>query len=162
MATQQMAMLGSRPKEVAFYAPIYQVRLVRDGKQRLTDRQIGRPAEAACLLQAYLAGVDREHFVVILLDTKLRVIGLNTAAIGTLDSNQVSGREVFKPAILANAHSIILGHNHPSGDPNPSPEDIAVTKGLVMAGNALDIYVADHIIIGDHCQHVSLKERGFM
>ena len=88
-------MLGGQSKEVAFYAPIYQVRLVRDGKQRLSDRQIGRPAEAACLLQAYLAGVDREHFVVILLDAKLRVIGLNTVSIGTLDSNQVSGREVF-------------------------------------------------------------------
>jgi len=161
MATQQMAMLGSQPKRVEFYAPIYQIRLVRDGKQRITDQPLGCPADAATILQAYLQGVDREHFVVILLDAKAQVIGINTVAIGSLDSAAIGGREVFKAAILANAHSIILGHNHPSGDPSPSPSDLVVTKDLVIAGKALDIEVHDHIIIGD-LRHLSLKERGFM
>ncbi|HUT15488.1 MAG TPA: JAB domain-containing protein [Anaerolineae bacterium] len=161
MATQQMAMLGGQAQQVAFYAPIYQVRLVRDGRQRITDRQVGCPADAATLLQTYLQGVDREHFAVILLDTKNQVIGINTVAMGTLDSAQVTGREVFKAAILANANSIILGHNHPSGDPQPSPSDVGVTRMLVAAGKALDIEVQDHIIIGE-LRHVSLKESGFM
>lgn len=161
MATQQMAMLGSQPKELEFYAPIYQIRLVRDGRQRIADRRIHNPADAATLLQTYLQGVDREHFVVILLDAKAQVIGINTFAIGSLDSAAIGGREVFKPAILSNAHSIILGHNHPSGDPQPSPSDVAVTRMLVAAGTALDIEVRDHIIIGE-LRHLSLKERGFM
>ena len=160
MATQ-MAILASQPKQVAFYVPIYQIQLLRDGRQRIADRQVGSPADAATILQAYLQGVDREHFVVILPDTKLRVIGINTVSMGSLDATQVSGREVFKPAILANAFSIILGHNHPSGDPSPSPSDLVVTKDLVIAGKALDIEVHDHIIIGD-LRHLSLKERGFM
>jgi len=161
MATQQMAMLGSPPKELQFYAPIYQIRLVRDGRQRIVDRTIHNPAEAAILLKTYLRGVDREHFVVILLDTKTQLIGINTVAMGTLDSAQVTGREVFKAAILANANSIILGHNHPSGDPQPSPSDVGVTRMLVAAGKTLDIEVQDHIIIGE-LRHVSLKESGFM
>ena len=161
MATQQMAMLGAPPKELQFYAPIYQVRLVRDGNQRIPGRRVGSPADAATILQAYLQGVDREHFVVILLDTKNQVIGMNTVSMGTLDATQMTGREVFKPAILANAHSIILGHNHPSGDPQPSPSDVSVTRILVAAGKALDIEVRDHIIIGE-LRHLSLKERGFM
>jgi len=161
MATQQMAMLGSQPKELQFYAPIYQIRLVRDGKQRISDRAVSCPNDAATILQAYLRGVDREHFVVILLDAKNQVIGMNTVAIGSLDSAAIGGREVFKAAILANAHSIILGHNHPSGDPQPSPGDVGVTRALVLAGKALDIKVQDHIIIGE-LRHLSLKERGFM
>lgn len=162
MATHQMGMLGALPKLAAFYAPIYKIQLVRDGRQRLSDRQITSPADAATVLRAYLQGGDREYFVVMLLDASGRIIGINTVSMGTLDSAIVTGREVFKAAILANAHSIILGHNHPSGDPKPSPQDIGVTKTLIIAGNALDIKVQDHIIIGEGGQHLSLKERGFM
>ena len=161
MPTTQMAMLAARQKQVAFYAPIYKIQLVRDGRQKMTDRQMTSPADAATVLRAYLQGADREYFVVMLLDTSCRVIGINTVSMGTLDSAIVTGREVFKAAILANAHSIILGHNHPSGDPEPSPSDVRVTKDLVMAGKALDIEVHDHIIIGE-LRHLSLKERGFM
>jgi len=157
----QMAMLGVQPKELAFYAPIYQIRLVRDGNQRIPDRRVTRPVDAAAILQAYLEGADREHFVVILLNTKHQVIGINTVSIGSLDATQITGREVFKPAILANAAAVVLGHNHPSGDPTPSPSDVAVTRTMVNAGKLLNIDVVDHIIIGDR-QHLSLKERGFM
>jgi DNA repair protein RadC len=104
--------------------------------------------------------MDREYFVVLMLDTKNRVIGLNTVHIGTINSSLVSTRETFKPALLANATAVILAHNHPSGDPTPSPEDVAVTRKLVEAGQLLDIEVLDHIIIGDEGRSVSLKDRG--
>jgi len=162
MATHQMAMLGALPKAAAYFAPIYRIRLVRDGRQSMIARQMTGPVEAATVLRAYLQGGDREYFVVMLLDVRCRVIGINTVSIGTLDSSIVSGREVFKAAILTNANSIILGHNHPSGDPQPSPSDITVTRDLVKAGKVLDIKVQDHIIIGEGGQHLSLKERGFM
>ena len=161
MPTTQMAMLGAQPRGAAFYAPIYRIQLVRDGRQKMTDRQITSPADAATILRAYLQGADREYFVVMLLDTRCRVIGINTVSMGTLDSTVVTGREVFKAAILANAFAIVLGHNHPSGDPQPSPNDVGVTRALVLAGKALDIEVVDHIIIGE-LRHLSLKERGFM
>jgi len=161
MPTEQMAMLGALPKAATYFAPIYRIQLVRDGRQSMIARQMTSPVDAATVLRAYLQGADREYLVVMLLDTRCRVIGINTVSIGTLDSSVITGREVFKAAILANAHSIILGHNHPSGDPNPSPADIHVTKALVEAGKVLDIEVQDHIIIGE-LRHVSLKERGFM
>lgn len=82
-------------------------------------------------------------------------------SIGSLDATQITGREVFKPAILANAAAVVLGHKHPSGDPTPSPSDVAVTRTMVNAGKLLNVDVVDHIIIGDR-QHLSLKERGSM
>lgn len=107
-----------------------------------------------------MQGLDRENFVVLLLDTKNKVIGINTVSIGTLNSSLVHPREVFKPAILASAAALILAHNHPSGDPKPSREDIEVTKRLIEAGGLLGIQVLDHIIVGDYC--VSLKEQGYI
>jgi DNA repair protein RadC len=113
------------------------------------------------LLQSFLAGADRENFVVLLLDTKNKVVGINTVSIGTLNSAVVHPREVFKPAILANAASIILAHNHPSGDPAPSKEDVAVSKKLMEAGRLLEIEVLDHIIVGDDC-FLSMKQKGLI
>ncbi len=161
MPTKQMAMLGALPKAAAYFAPIYKIQLVRDGRQSMIKRQMGNPVDAATVLRFYLAGADREYFVVMLLDARLRVIGINTVSMGTLDSSVVTGREVFKAAMLANAHSIILGHNHPSGDPKPSSDDVAVTRDLVAAGKTLGIEVQDHIVIGE-LSHFSMKERGLM
>jgi DNA repair protein RadC len=93
--------------------------------------------------------VDREHFMVILLDRKNAPIGINTVSIGSLTASVVHMREVFKPAILANAAAILCGHNHPSGDPAPSHEDRALTQRLVDAGKLLGIAVLDHIVLGD-------------
>jgi DNA repair protein RadC len=97
----------------------------------------------------------------LLLDIKNKVIGINTVSIGNLNSSIVHPREVFKPAILSNAASILLAHNHPSGDPEPSREDVAITTRLVEAGKILGIDVIDHLILGDGCYH-SLKEAGHM
>ena len=93
---------------------------------------------------------DREIFAVMLLNTKNRVIGINVVSVGSLTASVVHPREVFKAACLANATNIILTHNHPSGDPAPSKEDISITSRLVQAGRLMDIPVLDHIIIGDN------------
>jgi DNA repair protein RadC len=135
--------------------------MVKERNQTSPIRRISRPEDAADLLQSFLAGADRENFVVLLLDTKNKVVGINTVSIGTLNSAVVHPREVFKPAILANAASIILAHNHPSGDPAPSKEDVAVSKKLMEAGRLLEIEVLDHIIVGDDC-FLSMKQKGLI
>ncbi len=143
-------------------APVWRLQLVRDPNSPASSRtQITCPPDAVRLLRPALEVLDREHFVVMLLDTKNRVIGFNTVAIGTIDSALISPRETFKPALLANATAIIVAHNHPSGDPTPSPEDVAVTRSLVEAGKILGVEVLDHLVIGEE-RFVSLKERGLM
>ena len=94
-----------------------------------------------------------------MLDTKNQVIGINTVAIGVLSSCPIHPREVFKPAILANAAGVILVHNHPSGDPYPSQDDLLLTNRLKEAGEVLGIQVMDHVILG-YANYASLKERG--
>lgn len=141
--------------------PIYKVMLVKDGSRVSDVKQIKQPTDVAEMVKAYLQGVDREHFVVVMLDTKNKVIGINTVSIGSLAMSIAHPREVFKPAILANAASIILAHNHPSGDPSPSNEDIKVTKNLVEGGQLLNIGVLDHIILGD-THYLSMKAEGLI
>lgn len=121
---------------------------------------VASPADVHALLGARLAHLDREHFVVCLLDTKNRVIGSPIISIGTLSSSLVHPREVFKPAIKASAASVILAHNHPSGDVRPSREDRDVTKRLVEAGKTIGIEALDHVIVGDG--FFSMKEHGIL
>ncbi len=146
-----------------FEIDTYKVQLVKEGSAEYAHIYADCPENAGEILAQYLKGADREHFVVLMVDCKNHVIGINTVSIGTLCGSLVSPREVFKPAILGNAASIVLGHNHPSGNTEPSKEDIATTKRLVEAGKLMDIPVLDHIIVnvvtGD-C--TSLKEEGFV
>lgn len=95
------------------------------------------------------------------INTKNKPTAIHTVSIGTLNSTVVHPREIFKAAILSNAASIILAHNHPSGDPTPSKEDIGITKRLVDAGELLGITVMDHIIIGEN-NYVSMKKRSLI
>jgi len=120
--------------------------------------QIKSPADAANLLMVELMYLEQEHLKVILLDTKNRVIGTPTLFIGTVNASQLRVAEVFRPAIQRNSPAIIVVHNHPSGDPTPSPEDVRVTEQLVSAGRLLEIQVLDHLVIGQQ-RFVSLKER---
>lgn len=124
-----------------------------------TRRTIHSPSDAADMVQYELAGFDQEHLRVILLDTRNQVLRIEEIYIGSLNSSQVRVAELFKAAIQRNAASIILVHNHPSGDPTPSPEDAALTRTAVQAGKLLDIEVLDHLVIG-RGRFVSLKERG--
>ena len=142
--------------------PIYQVRLVRDGSQPTARKKVDSPSTAAQVLQQYLDGADREHFVVLLLDTQNQIIGIHTVTVGTLDASLVHPREVFKTAILANAASVLLAHNHPSGDPTPSPDDSVLTTRLRSAGTLLGVEVLDHIVVGDVSRYYSFREAGRM
>ncbi|MFA5032273.1 MAG: JAB domain-containing protein [bacterium] len=99
---------------------------------------------------------DREYFVVLCLNSKNRVLCINTISVGTLNASMVHPREVFKPAILANSASIILAHNHPSGEPEPSREDKEITKQIMEAGKILNIPLLDHVILGGE-SWISLK-----
>jgi DNA repair protein RadC len=132
-----------------YHIPIYKVQLVRDSNIPSEQRHIRSAADATQLLRTYLEGTDREHFVVILLDTKNKIIGINTISTGSINASVVHPREVFKPAIVSNANAIICGHNHPSGDPLPSKEDRVLTQRLFEGGKLLGIAVLDHVIIGD-------------
>ncbi len=107
----------------------------------------------------YLELEQQEHLVVLVLDRRNRLITLETIYKGSATSAQVRAAEVFRPAIVFNGSAIVLAHNHPSGDPSPSPDDVALTRQLVAAGKLLDIEVLDHIIVGEG-RYVSLKERG--
>ena len=120
---------------------------------------ITSPSDAANLVMSEMAFLEQEHLRVILLDTRNRVIRTNTVYIGSLNTSVVRIGELFRAAIKENAAALIVVHNHPSGDPSPSPEDIRVTRQIVQAGALLNIDVLDHLVIGHH-RFVSLKERG--
>jgi DNA repair protein RadC len=122
---------------------------------------IHSPEDVADLLMPELSGEKKEHVKSLLLDTKNRVMSVNSVSVGSLDSSIVHPREVFKDAIAASAASIILAHNHPSGDPTPSQEDQQITLRLVKAGEILGVDVLDHLILGDG-KWVSLKQIGMM
>jgi DNA repair protein RadC len=122
---------------------------------------IHSPTDVVQLLAPQLRDERQEQFKVLLLDTKNQVRRVVTATVGTLNASLVHPREVFRAAVAQAAHSIILAHNHPSGDPTPSKEDVAVTVQLVNAGKILGIEVLDHVIIGDG-RYVSMRERGLM
>ncbi|MGD2251183.1 MAG: JAB domain-containing protein, partial [Candidatus Methanofastidiosia archaeon] len=101
----------------------------------------------------------QEEFRVLLLDNKKRLINQYLVAIGTIDKAYVHPRDVFRPAVAAGAKSIIIVHNHPSGDPEPSQADFVLTRELCMCSRIVDIEILDHIIIG-FSDHVSMKEKG--
>lgn len=117
------------------------------------------PDDAANLLMAEMMFLEQEHLRIILLDTRNHVLSTPTLYIGSLNSSVVRIAELFRAAIRENAAALIVAHNHPSGDPAPSPEDINVTRQMVQAGKLLNIDVLDHIVIG-HQRYVSLKQRG--
>jgi len=122
---------------------------------------IGGPRDVSNLLMPDLRYQKKEHLKSLLLDTKNRVLAIKTVSIGDLSSSIVHPREVYKDAVLASAASIIIAHNHPSGDPTPSAEDVAVTKRLIQSGEIMGIDLLDHIVLGDGT-FVSLKERGLI
>jgi DNA repair protein RadC len=131
------------------------------------QQMINSPEDAAAVLREELRLLDRESFRALLLNTKNGLIKISDVSKGSLNASIVEPREVFKGAITASAASMILAHNHPSGDPTPSSEDISITKRLVKAGELLNIAVLDHIILGQRTQgrdqdFVSLKELGLM
>lgn len=141
---------------------IVSVKLVKEGNLYYANRTIRNPRDGAELCRKFLGSVDREHFVVLCLNVKNQPTHINIAHVGSLNASVVHPREVYKPAVLANAASIMAFHNHPSGNPDPSPEDIEVTHRLHQVGEYLGIQLIDHIIIGDEGRYTSLRERGVL
>jgi DNA repair protein RadC len=125
-----------------------------DERQRITS-----PGDGAALLLPQMRHLTQEELWVILLDTRNRVLGIQTVYKGSLNTSVVRISEIFRAAIEAPAAAIIVAHNHPSNDPSPSPEDIRVTRQIVEAGKLLDIELLDHLIIGNG-RYTSLKEKG--
>lgn len=136
------------------------VALVREGRPRRRPKAITGPEDAFRLIRR-IGKADREHFVVILLNAKNLPLGVHLVSIGSLTASLVHPREVFKPALLANAAAFIAVHNHPSGDPSPSQDDLILTRRLQDAGRLLGIEVLDHLIVAGRA-FVSLKEQGAM
>ena len=122
---------------------------------------IKTPDDAAALVMEEMRHFDREHFRALLLNTRNQVIGTDKVSVGTLNSSTVHPRELFRNAIKRSAASVILVHNHPSGDPTPSREDIDITRRLIEAGKIIGIDVLDHIIIGDN-KFTSFKAKGLI
>src|SRR6266705_2445946 len=120
--------------------------------------QIKSPVDAANLVMMEMAFLDHEQMRILILDTKNQVVENISRYQGTVNSSVLRAAEIYRPAILRNCPGVIICHNHPSGDPTPSPEDIQVTEQLVEAGKVLDIELLDHLVIGNH-RFVSLKER---
>ncbi len=139
------------------------LKAVFDISIRISKEDIGikniitNPADVAKLLKEEMRHLKKEEFRIVLLDTKNQIINIKTISIGSLNSSIVHPREVFKDAILASSASVILVHNHPSGNSSPSSEDINITKRLMKSGELLGISVLDHIIIGN--DYFSLKEQ---
>jgi len=124
------------------------------------SRPVVRSAQdAADVLAARMAHRDQEHFWVLLLNTRHEVVGVVETSRGGLNAASVEPREVFREAVRRSAHAVILAHNHPSGNPEPSPEDVRLTQVLREAGTLLGVRVLDHLVVGDG-RFVSLRERG--
>lgn len=153
--------LENKKDQPAKRVDIVSLRLVKESSLLYKDRSIKSPQDGYNLFKQFLGELDREYFVVMCLDVKNQPTAINVCHIGSLNSSIVHPREVMKTAILSNSCSVIVCHNHPSGNPSPSPEDISVTDRLKEAGELMGIDLLDHLIIGEN-DFVSLKEKGYL
>lgn len=142
-----------REVEVTYSA----TRVMIDGR-----RPLSKPAQAVELIRQLIIGDNREHFAALYLDARRRLVAFHRVSIGTCSQSLVHPRELFQPAVLIGAQALIALHNHPSGNPEPSPEDREVTTRIAQAGELLGIHVLDHIIWTRHDGYVSLAERGWL
>jgi DNA repair protein RadC len=141
--------------------PIYSVKLCRTGDLRVREK-VQNPSTMCSFLWPLFAEADRELVAVVLLDTHMCVIGVNVASVGDLSSAIIHPREVFKPAVIASACSIVVAHNHPSGDLTPSSEDRSICRRLVESGDVLGITVQDFLVIAGRNRYVSFREKALM
>jgi DNA repair protein RadC len=129
----------------------------------VADRpQVTTPEDVVALCATQLRGLDREHFWALVLSTKNRLIRMVEVSVGSLNTSIVHPRELFKEAVRASAASIVVVHNHPSGDPTPSSADVQLTRRLARAGEVLGIEVLDHVVIGDGGAHSSMRQMGIL
>lgn len=143
-------------KRRAFY-----VVTLRSRRQRRSPPAIRNPEAAFKIIRPLVRDLDREHFYAIYLTTRQTVLRVDLVSVGSLDASIVHPREVFKPALALSAAALVVCHNHPSGDPEPSGDDLEITERLEKAGDLLGIELVDHLVIGGG-RFVSLKERGVL
>ena len=137
------------------------IKMEKEKNILVDNKKVSSPKDVYKLMKDYLKGADREYLVLLSLDMKNNINSINTVSIGSLNSSIVHPREIFKTAILSNAASIILIHNHPSGDTTPSKEDINITYRIKESGKILGIELLDHVILGDN-SYSSLKEKSIL
>lgn len=142
-------------------APFYVAELTRRTYRGRVPKPVRGPDDVAALVGRKLLRESREHFLVLLLNARHECLGVETVSIGSLNASLVHPREVFRPAVLASAASIIVVHNHPSGDPEPSAEDLSITRRLGQVGELLGIGLLDHVILAKRGS-VSLRARGVL
>jgi DNA repair protein RadC len=135
------------------------LKVAKEGRTPYLGHQITGPGDAVELIRKMIADADREYFVVVFLNRRHRPVGMEIVGIGSLDACIVHPREVFMAAILTNSAAILCAHNHPSGDPSPSAEDVEVTRRLGQAGDLLGIQLLDSLVIGED-SWFSMKEEG--
>jgi DNA repair protein RadC len=138
---------------------IVKIMLVKDSGNQYRLKSIRESSSAASMIKEFLAGEDREVFLALCLDRSGKINSINIVSIGHLTGTAIHPREVFKPAILSNADAIIIAHNHPSGNPAPSQEDIDITKQLFKAAKLMEIRIYNHIIIGED-EYTSISPKG--
>lgn len=128
-----------------------------------SDRPVvSTPEDVVALCATQLRGLDREHFWALILSTKNRLLRMVEVSVGSLNTSIVHPRELFKEAVRSSAASIVVVHNHPSGDPTPSSADIQLTRRLAKAGEVLGIELLDHVVVGDGGAHASMRHMGVL
>lgn len=147
--------------EKFYRIPKMDIQLLREGSLKADRQYVRKPNDAYEVLKGYFTGKTQEHFLILMLNTKNRIVGVSTVSVGTVDSALVAPRDVFVRALSSGCTSILIAHNHPSGESTPSQEDIALTHRLTEAGKLLQIPVLDHVVIGDD-EYTSLKEQGII
>lgn len=153
--------MKSEKKQQQKRISIVSIKMVRESSVLYDIRKISSPNDVVELGKRFLKEEDREKLIVCCLDTKNQPTAINVVSVGSLNSSIVHPREVFKSAILSNSASIILFHNHPSGDVKPSNEDKLITERIKESGEILGIKLLDHIIIGNN-SYKSFKEEGLI
>lgn len=153
--------IGTKKSLPSKRVDVVTIKMVKESSVLYKNRKVNSPTDAYSLIKDFFNCADREQLIVCSLNTKNVPLTINVCSIGTLNSSILHPREIFKPAILSNAASIILAHNHPSGFPDPSSEDISITHRIKDCGKLLGIDLVDHIIIGDG-KFISLKEQGIL
>jgi len=158
MNAQELQALGLGPSIARCLVAMFELGRRAQTEAR-TPRQVSCPSDAAWFLMPRMSVLEQEVLTVVVVDTKHHILAVEDIYKGNATSAMVRTAEVFRPCIRLAGVGIIIAHNHPSGDPTPSPDDVVVTTQLVAAGKILDIEVLDHLIIGQN-KFVSLKERG--
>lgn len=139
---------------------IPQFKIVKEaGVKYANDIVIAGPEGSAKLISTLIGQYDREHAVVLYLNQRHKVMGYEIASVGTINQCFMQPREIFRGALMQGAAAIIVGHNHPSGDPKPSHDDIVVTENILKAGSILGVRVLDHIVVGDDDRFASIREQ---